>query len=296
MGAEPPPRGSVLPTSSLPSGGALCFDPCQSGVLEHKGCESCPRTGLRAGWGGTCWFPQAELPRLPHGRASSSRAALALPPGRHVPALRLAWRRVPASRAGAAGASGLSVSGPPGPRTLFCSEPTRESTLLPCSLSPQVRAEGPRTRVAWLLLWLGSRHVSAVTRSRFPSLLFALPAPTARVPWPQRGADVGRAVSCRSSEPLPRPRLALLPESGHAAATGGSWLPLRGGGGPLQLWERKKVSSLPGACDPGPCFSCPPVPSGGRHEEWANLGGASAPCCRRVLQTRPGRGPGEAVS
>lgn len=233
MGAEPPPRGSVLPTSSSPSGGALCFDPCQSGVLEHKGCESCPRTGLRAGWGGTCWFPQAELPRLPHGRASSSRAALALPPGRHVPALRLAWRRVPASRAGAAGASGLSVSGPPGPRTLFCSEPTRESTLLPCSLSPQVRAEGPRTRVAWLLLWLGSRHVSAVTRSRFPSLLFALPAPTARVPWPQRGAVVDRAVSCRSSEPLPRPRLALLPESGPrgrhrrllAASEGWRWPP-----------------------------------------------------------------------
>ena len=56
LGAEPPPRGTVLPTSSLPSGGALCFDPCQSGTLGHEDCESCPRAGLGAGWGRTCWF------------------------------------------------------------------------------------------------------------------------------------------------------------------------------------------------------------------------------------------------
>ena len=83
------------------------------------------------------------------------------------------------------------------------------------------------------------------------------------------------------------------PSQGRVATTGGSWLPLRGGGGPLQLWEQRKVSSLPRACDPGPCFSCPPVPSGGRHEEQVNLGGASTSCCRTVLQTHPGRGPQE---
>ena len=56
LGAEPPPRGTVLPTSSSPSGGALSFEPCQSGILGHEDCESCPRAGLGAGWGGTCWF------------------------------------------------------------------------------------------------------------------------------------------------------------------------------------------------------------------------------------------------
>lgn len=92
------------------------------------------------------------------------------------------------SRAGAAGALGPSVSGPPGPCALFCSEPTHGGALLPCSPSPQVCAGGLRTRVAWLL-WLGSCHVSAVTHSRCPSLLFALTAPTAGVPWPQRGPE-----------------------------------------------------------------------------------------------------------
>ena len=168
--------------------GLSALIPASRASLGTRIVRAVPAQGWGLGGSGPAGSWQAELPRLLRGRASSSRMALGLPSCRHVPALQLVWRRVPVSRAGAAGALGPSVSGPPGPCALFCSEPTHGGALLPCSPSPQVCAGGLRTRVAWLL-WLGSCHVSAVTHSRCPSLLFALTAPTAGVPWPQRGPE-----------------------------------------------------------------------------------------------------------
>ena len=104
------------------------------------------------------------------------------------------------------GASARWSAGPLGPAS--SSELTRGGALLPCSPSLQVRVEGPQTRVAWFLLWLGSHHVTSVTHSCCQSLLRPLEHP-----------GLGGAASCHSSEPLPRPRLVCLPESGLLAAS-----------------------------------------------------------------------------
>lgn len=144
------------------------------------------------------------------GRASPSRTHSGTPAGLEAH---------PSEQGRRGGASACRSAGPLGPAS--SSELTRGGALIPCSPSPQVRVEGPRTRVAWLLLWPGSRHVTAVTHSCCPSLL--RPPEHPGLGGALSGADVGRAASCHSSEPLPSPRLVFLPESGLLAASVG-WL------------------------------------------------------------------------